>query len=140
SAFATLFVANTDHIVDLGKEDLSIANLAGACRPHDGLDRFFHELIRQHQLQLGLGDEVYRIFLAAIKLGVAFLPPVPANFQHRHAFDANLVESVFHGVQFGCANDRFNLCHDVSIFSSSPPATSDDSGRNFPIVTFLAVL
>src|SRR5579872_7057172 len=45
---ASLVVSNPDGIVDTGKKNLSIADLAGTGGGRDGFHRLFHEVVVQH--------------------------------------------------------------------------------------------
>jgi hypothetical protein len=42
---------------------------------------------------------------------MSLLPAMPSGFKNGHALDANLVQRVFHGIQFRNLNNRFDLRH-----------------------------
>jgi hypothetical protein len=110
-SFASLLVTYANDVIDTRKKDFAVANFAGPGGIHDGLHNFFNDGVSKHKFQLGFGYEIDRIFLATVKLRVSFLSPVTADFQHGHAFNTDLMQRVFDGVELGCANDSFNLGH-----------------------------
>jgi len=131
SAFASLFIADSDGVVDLGEENLPIADFSSARGGDDCLHGFFDQVIGKHQLQLDFGNQVDGVFPAAIELGMPFLPTVAAGFEHRHAFDADLVEGILYSVELRCLDHRFQLGH-ASLASAFPAILVAAAGPTKP--------
>src|SRR4051812_28650855 len=66
--------------LDIGDEDLAVADAPGLGRAPDGVDRFLDQVISDHDLDFDLGQEVHDVFRTAIEFGVAFLPPEALGF------------------------------------------------------------
>src|SRR4051812_26961779 len=64
--FAFLFGADANGFIDVGNKDFSIANLSGLGRADDGLDGGIDATVREHQFKFDLGQEIDRVFAAAI--------------------------------------------------------------------------
>src|ERR1043166_867519 len=109
--FTFFFRPDTDGFVDRGNEDFAIANLSSLCRPDDGRDRGFHAVVRDHHLDLDLGEEIDRVFAATIDLRVTFLTTEALNFAHRHAFNAHVSEGILNLFQFERFYDCFDFLH-----------------------------
>src|SRR5713101_443262 len=75
--FVGLAGADAHHVLDRGDEDLAVADLAGARRLDDGVDRAFDLRVRHYHLDLDLGQEIDHVLCAAIELGVALLAAEP---------------------------------------------------------------
>src|SRR6185312_8557063 len=99
-AFPALLITNPDNIINPAEKNLAVTNLSCARGIHDRLDRLFSDGIGQHKLKFGLRDQVDGIFLATVKLSVAFLATVAADLKHGHSLHSDLVESVFDCVEF----------------------------------------
>src|SRR5260370_34008683 len=97
-ALSAFVITDADRVIHARNKNLAITNLASACRAHNGLDRLLHHGVREHHLQLDLGQQVHGIFPSAIKFGVPLLSAVAAHFHHRHALDADVMERRFHSV------------------------------------------
>src|SRR5262245_20104164 len=65
------FGADTDGFLDVGDEDLAVADLAGAGGLDDGGDGGVGLGIGDHRFDLELGQKIDGVFAAAIDLGVA---------------------------------------------------------------------
>src|SRR6266852_6967065 len=68
-------------------EDLAVADVAGLGGGRHDLGNLVHDAIGNHDLDLDLGEEVHRVFTAAIELGMALLPTEPAHLRDGHADD-----------------------------------------------------
>src|SRR6266705_1938363 len=64
---------DTHYLLNRGHENLPVADLAGARRLDDSLDRSLEHLLRHHDLDLDLRQEVHDIFGAAVEFRVALL-------------------------------------------------------------------
>src|SRR5579883_634431 len=93
-ALTPLVVTNADRLIDLGQENLAVADLARAGRRDDGLHRLLHDGVGQHRLELDLGDEVDGVLTPAVELGVALLAAMATHLEHGHALDADFVQGV----------------------------------------------
>src|SRR5262249_50604301 len=96
-AVAPFLVADTDGFVDSGEKNLAVADPPRFRRPGDGLDGAIHSVVRQHCLDLDLGQEVDGVLVAAIDLRVTLLPAVTPHVGDGHAVDTDLLQRVFDG-------------------------------------------
>ena len=69
--FAFFFGADADDFLDIGDENLPVADFAGLGGTDDGPDGAVHPVVRKHDLDLDLGQEIDVVFAAAINFGVA---------------------------------------------------------------------
>src|ERR1035438_5466630 len=109
--FASLVVADANGFFHAADKDLSVANATGARGADNGLHRLLFHVVRDNQFYLDLGQKVHCVFTAAIKLGVALLPAMPASLQNRHAFDACLEQCILDRIQLRGLEYRFNFDH-----------------------------
>jgi hypothetical protein len=112
-SFSSLIIANSNRFVDVRTKDLSVADLSGPGGVQDGLLGLFYQGIGEHHLDLGLGNEIDAVLTATVDLGMALLPSVSADLEHRHALDTNFLQRSFYRVQLGILYDCFDLRHDV---------------------------
>src|ERR1700689_1159971 len=81
--------ADADHAIDIGNENLAVADLAGL----GGLHHRFHDLIDQfgshRHLDAGLGHEIDDVLGAAVELGMAALAAETLDLGHGHARNAD---------------------------------------------------
>src|SRR6267154_2563464 len=80
--------SNPDRFLDVGDENLAIADPPGLGGATDRLDRFLDHLIGEHNLDFHLGEKIDDVFGPAVKLGVALLPPEPLGFGHGDALQS----------------------------------------------------
>src|SRR4029078_2292376 len=83
--------ANPHSLFNVGYENLAVADPAGLGRSDDGVDRLFYHAVAEHEFEFHLGEKVDDIFGAAIKLGVALLPPEALGLGHRDALQADFL-------------------------------------------------
>src|SRR5690606_27050542 len=102
-----------NRFLDGGDEDLAVADTAGVGRLLYRLDRPLDHSVFHHDFHFYLRQEVDDVFGAAIKLGVALLPPEAFRLDYGDALDADLVESVLHVVEFERLDDGFDLLHGI---------------------------
>ena len=99
--FAAAFAgADADAVVQRQDEDLAVADfaaLAGAAAFDDGVDRGLDEFFVDGDLQLHLAEQVDGELVAAIDLGVPFLPAEALHVHHRQAKDFDLGQRRLHG-------------------------------------------
>src|SRR3990170_570452 len=92
-------------------EDLAVADLAGAGGGDDRLDAALHLLVRHHDLDLHLRQEIHDVFRAAIELGVPLLPAEALDLGHGQAGHAGLRQRLAHVVQLERFDDGLDLFH-----------------------------
>ena len=112
SLIAGLVSADTDRIFDRKNEDLSISDLSCLCGFDDCCHGSSHGTVCKNDLQLDLGQEIDRIFAAAVDLRVALLATEALDFSYGHAFDSQLAERVFDLFKFEGFDDCFDFFHD----------------------------
>src|SRR2546421_7388373 len=82
--------ANTNHAIDVGDEDLAVADLARLGGLQNGIDDLVGQLTAHGDLDAGLGNEVDHVLGTAIQLRMASLAPEALHFGDRHAGDADV--------------------------------------------------
>src|SRR5262249_51624394 len=113
----TAFTRPHPHCLLDGKhEDLPVPDAARLGRGQDRLDHAAHQIVRHHDLELDLGDQVHRVFGAAVELGVALLPAHALHFAHGEAGHAGLAEGVLHRVELEGLDDRLDQLHTPATF------------------------
>jgi len=113
--FAPLLVADSDGLVNLRKKNLTIANLSGLGILDDRRNDRLYLPIGQYHLDLDLWEEVHGVLAATIHFGVPFLPAMATHLGNRHAIHANFPQGLFHWLEPRWLNDRFKLCHRISL-------------------------
>src|SRR5262245_38608515 len=110
--FAAAFAgADADHFLDVGHEDLAVADAARVGRALDRLDRALDKIVLDHDLDLHLRQEIDHVLRAAVKLGVPLLPAEALGLGHRDALEAHLVQRVLHFIELERLDDGFDLFH-----------------------------
>src|SRR5215471_4819789 len=102
---------DADCFLYVGDEDLAVADAPGLCRAADRLDGLFDQLVRDHDLDLHLGQEIDDVFGAAIELGVSLLPAEALGFGHRNALQSYFLKRFLHLVELERLDDGFDLLH-----------------------------
>src|SRR5271154_5388136 len=103
--------ADPDGLVDVRYKYLAIADAAGLGRAPDRLDRGTEILVRDHDLDFHLRQEVDDIFGAPIKLGMALLATEALRFQDSYALDSRLLQRLLHFIELERLDDRLDLFH-----------------------------
>ena len=103
--------ADAHHLLDRGDEDLAVADLAGARRLDDRLDRALDQRVGDDDLDLDLGQEIDDVFGAAVELGVALLAAESLDLGDRQAGDADFGQRLAHLVELERLDDRFDFFH-----------------------------
>src|SRR5687768_14836574 len=88
--------ADADGLFDGRDEDFSVADAAGLGGVADRLDGAVHQLVRQHDLDLHLRQEIHDIFGAAIELGVSLLAPKPLGLGDGNALQPDFLQRLLH--------------------------------------------
>src|SRR5665647_300652 len=97
--------------LDIGHEDLAVADASGLGRPSDGVDRPLDQVIPDHDLDFHLGKKVDDVFCAAIELGMTLLPAETLGFGHGDALQSDLLERLLYLVQLEWLDDGFDFLH-----------------------------
>src|SRR5512138_157588 len=109
--------ADTDNVINGINEDQSVADAAGLCSLPDGLDRSFHIVIAEDDIELNTRQEVHSIGPGPPSQLDPTLASMSAYLAHVHADDADLIQSFLHPVKFFLAEDGFDfLGHAISPF------------------------
>src|ERR1043166_5828860 len=103
--------ADAHHVIDVQHENLAVADLAGLRGRRDGFDHFVGAVARDRDFDLELGQEVHRVFGAAINLGVAALAAITFDLGHGEAGNADLPKRVAHVVELERLDDRDDEFH-----------------------------
>src|ERR1700719_3664199 len=98
-------------LFDVGYEDLAVADTPGLGRSPDRVDRPLDQFIRDHDLDLDLGEEVHNVFRATIELGVALLSSEPLGFGDGNALQSDFLERFFDLVELEWLDDGFDFFH-----------------------------
>src|ERR1700681_3247810 len=101
--------SDREGLLDVGDEDLAVADAPGLGRPPDRVDRPLDQVIPDHDLDFDLGQKVHDVFRAAIEFGVAFLPPETLGFGDGDALQSDLLKCLFHLVELEWLDDGFDL-------------------------------
>src|SRR5215813_10746156 len=120
---AGLAGADADRLLDAGDEDLAVADLAGAGRLADRLDRTLDHGVVDHDLDLDLGQEAHRVLGPTIDLGLAFLPTEASHFAHRQTLDAERRQGIPHLFQLERLGNRHDQFHCAILHRAETPLT-----------------
>ena len=111
--FADFLSANAYGLIDGGDEDLAVADLAGAGGFDDcGLDAG-DEIIGEDDLDLDLGQEIDRVFAAAINLGMALLASKALDFRDRESLYPDACKGFLNFLEFERLDDGVDFFHAV---------------------------
>src|SRR3712207_3726445 len=108
---AGLAGADADRFLDARYKNLAIADAAGLGRLADRLDGAVVAVVREHDLELHLGQEVDHVLGAAVELGVALLAPEALGLDHGDALQPHLLQRLLHLVELERLDDGFDLLH-----------------------------
>src|SRR4029079_12286603 len=90
---------NANRLLDIGHEDLAVADAAGAGRLRDGFHHIVDQAVLDNDLDLHLWQEVDYIFGAAVELGMALLAAKTLHLGDGYAGDAGVMKGVLHVVE-----------------------------------------
>src|SRR5690349_16746486 len=77
--------SDPDRFLDIGYENLPVADAAGLGRAADRLDGFFRHVVGEHNFNLHFGQEIHDVFSAAVEFRVAFLTAETLGLCDRNA-------------------------------------------------------
>src|SRR5918999_988057 len=106
--------ADADDFFQIEHEDLAVADLAGVGRALDRLDRLLEQFRLDRGLDLHLGQEIDHVLLAAVELGVAFLPAEALHLGDGDPLHADRRERLAHLVELERLDDCGDQFHAVS--------------------------
>lgn len=110
--FTALVGADADDVFDREDEDFAVTDFAGLGGGRDGGDRLGGEVVGDHDLELGLGEEINRVFGTTIDFGVSFLTSKTFHLGDGHTFDADGGEGFFDLFQFEGLDDGNDEFHE----------------------------
>jgi hypothetical protein len=87
---------NADRLANGTDKNLSVPNLVSAGRVLDGFDRTLDQRIVHDDFDNYLRDEIYCVFGAPVKLGVALLSAKAFRLDDCHTLDADFVKRRLH--------------------------------------------
>src|SRR5665213_408782 len=97
--------------LDVGDENLAVADAAGLGGAPDRVDRLLDQVVRDHDLDFDLGQEVHDVLRPAIKFSVPLLPTEPLGFGDGNALQPDLLERLLHLVELERLDDGFDFFH-----------------------------
>src|ERR1700681_3290856 len=112
-----LLIPDTNRIIDLGEENLTIANLAGGGRLDHCLNRPLNEIVGENHLDFDFRYQVDAVLSDAIVLCMTLLASMATHLRNRHTFSTPFRQRLFNCVELIGLNDCFKFCHD-SYYSS----------------------
>src|SRR5262249_49449417 len=86
---------DADRFLDVGDEDLAVADAPGLRGAPDRIDRALDQVVADHDLDLHLGQEVDDVFGTAVKFGMTLLAPKALRFGDRDALEADFLKRLF---------------------------------------------
>src|ERR1017187_667938 len=119
--------ADSDDIGEGRDEHFAVSELPGPRRTDEGGHDFLREVVRHHDLDFDLGQEVHLVLAAAVSLGVALLSAEPLDLADGHTHDPDILEGGLDRLQKMWPHDSFDLFHFLSFTSpacASPPSTA----------------
>lgn len=108
---STLASPDPDRFKHFADKNFPITDLAGVGCLNDGFDHGVTGAVIDDDLNLHLGEEIHRVFTAAVNLGMAFLTAKTFDFHDGHSFDPNLREGLLDVFEFEGLDDRFDFFH-----------------------------
>ena len=99
--------ADANGLLDIGHEDLAVADPPGLGGAADRIDRALDQVVADHDLDLHLGQEVDDVFGAAIELGMTLLPAKALGLGDGDALQSNFLESFLDLVQLERLDNGF---------------------------------
>src|SRR3569832_506665 len=108
---------DADGFLDVGYENLAVADAPGLRGTADGVDRALDQFVGNDDLDLYLRQEVHDVFRAPVKLGMALLTSKSLGFRDRDALKPDFLQRFFNLVQLERLDDGFDFLHRL------PPGT-----------------
>src|SRR4051794_13264985 len=103
--------SDANGLLDVGHENLAVADATGLGRAADGVDRFLDQVVPDHDLDFHLGQKVDDVFGAAIQFRVPLLSPETFGFRDRDALQSDFLKRLFHLVELEWLDDGLYFFH-----------------------------
>src|SRR3569623_746771 len=103
--------ANADGLLDVGDENLAVADAPGLGCAADGVDGFVHEVVADHNLDFDLRQEVHDVFRAPVQFGVALLAAEALGLGYGDALKADFLKGFLHFIELERLDDRLDFFH-----------------------------
>src|SRR5262245_56848460 len=114
---------DADHLLEIGDEDLAVADLARASGVHDRFDHLLDARVVDGDLDLHLRQEIDDVFGAAIELRVAALAAEALHLGHRDALRTDFRERLAYVFQLERLDDCSDELHRPTVQLLLMPAT-----------------
>src|SRR5438309_10357725 len=108
SYISTLTVTDSDCVLRRIEEDLAIADFASRSTFGYDIHNLVYAVVGHDQLDTQFGQQEDVVLAASIRLCVAFLATMAADFGHGHALDAQGGQRVLHRVNLVRPDNRFD--------------------------------
>src|SRR5205085_11580805 len=102
---------DADRFLDIGNEDLAVADATGLGSAADGVDRLLHQIVADHDLDFDLGQEVHDVFRTAIQFRMTFLPAKALGLGNGDTLQSDFLKRLFHLVELERLDDGLDLLH-----------------------------
>src|SRR5207245_6126041 len=102
---------NPNHLFDILYEYLTVADLAGARRRNDCVDREFGHIVVDHDLDPDLRQEIDHVFGTAIQFGMPFLTAKAFHLGNRQAGNVDFGQGFADFVELERFDDGGHLFH-----------------------------
>src|SRR3989442_11410959 len=102
---------DTHHLLHGTHENLPVADLAGTRRLDDSLDRALEHLLRHHDLDFDLRQEVHDIFGAAVEFRVPLLATEAFHLRHSQSGDSDFGKGLADFVELERLHHGFDFLH-----------------------------
>src|SRR2546425_5407598 len=109
--FAGLAGPDAHDLLEVVDEYLPVADLSGAGRIFNRLDRALYDFVANGGFDLHLRQEVHDVFSTPIQLGVPFLPAEPLDLGHRDTLDTDRGQRFANLVQLERLDNRSDEFH-----------------------------
>src|SRR5262245_336896 len=103
--------SDADRFLDVGDEDLAVADASRLRRAADRIDRALDQVVADHDLDFHLGQEVHDVFCAAVELGMTLLAPKTLGLSDGDALKSDFLKRLFHLVELERLDDGFDFLH-----------------------------
>jgi hypothetical protein len=111
-SFGAFFAgADADGFFHVADEDFSVTDLTGIGGADDGIGDVTGAVVVDDDFDFHFGEEIDRVFTAAIDFGMPFLTPESLDLGDGHALDTDAGEGFFDVFEFEWFDDGFDFLH-----------------------------
>src|SRR5262245_5400758 len=103
--------SDPDRFLDVGDENLAVADPPGLSGAPDRLDGFFDHVVAEYNLDLYLRKKINDVFGATVEFRMSLLPTKALGFGDGDALQSNLLQRLLHFIKLEGFDDRFDLFH-----------------------------